>query len=274
MPEPTLAGDSLAVDFPGQRALDGVSLEFHPTSTTAVVGPNGCGKSTLLRALARLLRPAAGTVYLDGKAIAGIPTTEVARRLAILPQNPSAPEGITVAELVEQGRYAHVGPLRMLRRQDHLAIGRALALTDMTAFADRYVSRLSGGERQRVWIAMTLAQDAKVMLLDEPTTFLDIRHQLEVLELVSRLNREEGMTIVMALHDINHAARYSDRLVGLKRGAVVADGPTTELVTPELMRDLFEVDATVTTDSATGRPVCIPRLVATGNARADHGSRP
>lgn len=187
----------------------------------------------------------------------------MARRLAILPQGPVAPEGLTVRELVEQGRFPHVGALRMLRTQDHAAISAALERTGMRAFAQRPLDALSGGERQRAWIALALAQETPILLLDEPTTFLDIDHQLEVLELVRQLNQERGMTVVMVLHDLNQAARYSDRMVVLQRGRIVADGLPVAVLTPALLERVFGVRANIVTDPASGTPVCLPYAVAT-----------
>ncbi|NJO81608.1 MAG: ABC transporter ATP-binding protein, partial [Blastochloris sp.] len=214
-----------------------------------------------VKTLARLLTPSAGTILLDGKAISSLPSADVARQLAILPQGPSAPPGLTVAELVEQGRYPHVGPLRMLKQQDHQAVHDALTLTNMHAFAQRPLDGLSGGERQRAWIALTLAQATPILLLDEPTTFLDIGHQLEVLDLVQQLNRERAMTIVLVLHDLNQAARYSDRMVVLKRGRIVADGAPHNVLTTELLADVFGVRANIVFDPASNTPVCLPYAV-------------
>jgi len=198
-----LEADDLAVGYGARSVLDGLSLGIDRSTVTALIGPNGSGKSTLLRTLARLLVPTAGTVRLDGQELHRLPSREVARRLAVLPQAPSTPASLTVGELVEQGRFPHAGALRMLRRQDHAAVRRALADTGMEAFADRAIDELSGGERQRAWIALALAQDAPILLLDEPTTFLDIGHQLDLLELVRSLNRERGLTVVLVLHDLN-----------------------------------------------------------------------
>ncbi len=246
----------------GERAvLDGLELDIAPGTVTAVVGPNGSGKSTLLKTLARLLRPDAGAVFLDGAEIASLPTAAVARRLAVLPQGPTAPGGLTVGELVEQGRYPHAGPLRMLRMQDHEAIRTALALTDMTTYAARPLDGLSGGERQRAWIALALAQDTPTLLLDEPTTFLDIGHQLEVLDLIRRLNRERGLTIVLVLHDLNQAARYAERLVVLDRGRVVADGAPQDVLTTALLAEVFGVRARILADPESGAPLCLPYAV-------------
>jgi iron complex transport system ATP-binding protein len=258
---PALAARELAVGYPERAVIAGLSLEIFHGRITALVGPNGSGKSTLLKALARLLAPSAGAILLDGKAISKLPSAEVARQLAILPQGPSAPPGLTVAELVEQGRYPHVGPLRMLKQQDHQAVQEALTLTNMHDFAHRPLDGLSGGERQRAWIALTLAQDTPILLLDEPTTFLDIGHQLEVLDLVQRLNRERGMTIILVLHDLNQAARYSDRMVVLKRGQIVADGIPHSVLTSAMLAEVFNVRANIVIDPASNTPVCLPYAI-------------
>ncbi|MBX3013036.1 MAG: ABC transporter ATP-binding protein [Caldilineaceae bacterium] len=258
-----LAADHLHVGYNDRLILSDLALQITAGTITALVGPNGSGKSTLLKTLARLLKPSAGTVWLDGKAIHTMSTTAVARQLGILPQGPSAPAGITVRELVEQGRFPHVGALRMLREQDHSTIAEALALTGMTDFAHRPLADLSGGERQRAWIALTLAQATPVLLLDEPTTFLDIGHQLEVLELVRQLNRARGMTIVLVLHDLNQAARYADRMVVLQKGQIVADGAPATVLTQALLAAVFSVRATIITDPVSGSPVCLPYGPAT-----------
>jgi iron complex transport system ATP-binding protein len=271
---PSLAAEALRVGYNDRVVIDGLALEIVKGTITALVGPNGAGKSTLLKALARLLTPSGGAVYLDGKAISTLPTAAIARELAILPQGPSAPPGLTVRELVEQGRFPHVGALRMLRVQDHTAITAALELTGMTAFDNRPLDGLSGGERQRAWIALTLAQDTPILLLDEPTTFLDIGHQLEVLDLVARLNRERQMTIVLVLHDLNQAARYADRMVALNHGRIVADGPPQAVLTPALLESVFKVRVNIVTDPASGTPVCLPYASVTndeGRTTKDEG---
>jgi iron complex transport system ATP-binding protein len=256
--DPVLRAGQLQVGYRERVVIAGLDLAIYRGGITALVGPNGSGKSTLLKTLARLLVPSAGAVYLNGAAIRGLPTAAVAREVAILPQGPVAPAGLTVGELVEQGRYPHAGPLRMLRRQDHEAIAEALVLTDMTGFADRVLESLSGGERQRAWIALALAQATPVLLLDEPTTFLDIGHQLEVLDLVHRLIAERHMTILLVLHDLNQAARYADRMIVLNNGAVVTDGTPEEVLTPPLLAEVFRVRANVVRDPASGTPVCLP----------------
>lgn len=259
---PALAAEQIGVGYSERAVLHDLSLHIRHGQITALVGPNGSGKSTLLKALARLLQPSKGSILLDGKAIHTLSTTQVARQMAILPQGPTAPHGLTVRELVEQGRYPHVGALRMLKTQDHAAIEMALALTHMNEFAHRALDSLSGGERQRAWIALTLAQDTPILLLDEPTTFLDIGHQLEVLELVQQLNRERSMTIVLVLHDLNQAARYADRMVVLNRGQVRADGTPSAVLTPDLLAEVFGVRANIVADPVTGAPVFLPYAVA------------
>jgi iron complex transport system ATP-binding protein len=257
-----LSAQGLSVGYLERKVVNDLSLSIEKGHIAALVGPNGSGKSTLLKALARLLKPSSGAILLDGKAIHSLSTTQVAQQLAILPQGPDAPHGLTVRELVEQGRYPHVGALRMLREQDHATITQALELTNMTEFAHRPLDGLSGGERQRAWIALTLAQATPLLLLDEPTTFLDIGHQLEVLELVRGLNRERGMTIVLVLHDLNQAARYADRMIVLNKGAVVADGSPQSVLTPDLLASVFNVRVNIVTDPSSGMPVCLPFAVA------------
>lgn len=259
---PLLEAQNISVGYVERRIIDDLSVSLEQGKVTALVGPNGSGKSTLLKSLARLLPVEAGVVYLDGKAIQKLPSQQVARELAILPQNPSAPRGLTVSELVEQGRFPHVGALKMLKHQDHDAVKMALELTNMTAFANRSLDALSGGERQRAWLALTLAQDTKLLLLDEPTTFLDVGYQLEVLELVERLNQERQMTVILVLHDLNQAARYSQRMLVLKQGTIVADGCPEDVMNPELLLEVFKVHVNIVQDPATGQPVCLPYKVA------------
>ena len=211
----------------------------------ALVGPNGSGKSTLLRALGRVLKPRRGTVYLDGRAMREWPTREVARRLALLPQGPTLAADLSVHELVWLGRSPHQGMLGLPSRKDEEAVRSAIEETGITPLTGRRLSELSGGERQRVWVAMALAQQPQVLLLDEPTTFLDLNHQLELLDLIRYLNREHGITVVMVLHDLNQAARYARRVVVLKEGDVYADGTPAEVLTPETLRDVFGVEGQV-----------------------------
>jgi iron complex transport system ATP-binding protein len=253
-----LYAENLSLGYDKNVIVDGLSLGIPAGQITTLVGPNGCGKSTLLRGMARLLVPKAGAVYLDGEQIHRMPTKALATQLGILPQAPVAPEGLTVRELVAQGRYPHQRWFDQWTAKDEDKLAEALALTDLTHYAARPVEALSGGERQRAWIALTLAQDTATLLLDEPTTYLDIGHQLEVLDLVRRLNRERGITIVMVLHDLNQAARFSDQMVALHRGQIVAQGTPHEVVTSELLADVFGVLADVMTDPRTGSPLCLP----------------
>lgn len=256
----------------GAPVATGLTLEIPDERVTAIVGPNACGKSTLLRALSRLLRPRTGRVVLDGQAIHQLPTKEVARRLGLLPQAPAAPDGLTVEDLVARGRFPHQRLLRQWSRADEDAVEDALAATRAAALRHRPVDELSGGQRQRAWIAMALAQQTPIMLLDEPTTFLDLAHQLELLDLVADLNRRHGRTVVMVLHDLNHAARSSHYLIALRDGAVAAQGPPEEVVTPAVVRRVFDVDSRVVADPATGGLVLVPVGPACTDGPADaHG---
>ncbi|OAN36330.1 ABC transporter [Chloroflexus islandicus] len=253
----SLTTKQLTLAYDHSVIINSMDIAIPAGQITALVGPNGCGKSTLLRGLARLLRPRHGVALLDGRSIHHLPTRELAKRLGILPQSPVAPEGLTVRELVAQGRYPHQSWFQQWSTDDETAVQRALELTGMVELAERPVDALSGGQRQRAWIAMTLAQATPVILLDEPTTFLDLAHQVEVLQLLERLNRAEGRTIVMVVHDLNHATRYAHHLIALKAGAVVAAGPPAAIVTPELLRMVFGVEAAVVPDPRTGAPLCI-----------------
>ncbi len=258
---PVLKADALNIGYGSRLVVEGLSLDLLKGGITALVGPNGSGKSTLLKTLARLLAPSTGAVYLNGKSISRMPTSAVAQEIAVLPQGPVAPAGLTVGELVEQGRYPHAGPLRMLRKQDYSAIGQAMKLTGMEDFVHRPLDSLSGGERQRAWIALALAQETPVLLLDEPTTFLDIGHQLEVLELVEQLNRDKGMTIILVVHDLNQAARYASRMVVLNEGRIVSDGPPASVLTADILAEVFGVHAHIIQDPERGTPVCLPYAV-------------
>jgi iron complex transport system ATP-binding protein len=253
-----LAAESLRLAYDDRVVVHDVDLTLVDGSFTAIVGPNGCGKSTLLKALGRLLRPVSGQVVLDGRAIAKTSTRDIARVLGLLPQTPTAPDGLTVADLVARGRHPHQSWLRQWSREDELAVGEALAWTDMSELADRPVEALSGGQRQRAWISMALAQGTDLLLLDEPTTYLDLAHQIDVLELVARLHAERGRTIVVVLHDLNLAARYAQRLVAMRDGALVASGTPAEVLTEQLMADVFELEARVVPDPVAGTPMVVP----------------
>lgn len=254
----SLAAKTLTLGYGGVPIIDGLSLEVLAGKITAIVGANACGKSTLLRGLARLQKPSAGTVLLDGADIHGQPSRAVAQKLGILPQMPQAPAGITVAELVERGRTPHRGPFGRRTRDDDDAVARALRETGTLELAERAVDDLSGGQRQRVWIAMALAQETDVLLLDEPTTYLDLAHQVEVLELLRRLNAERGTTVVMVLHELNLAARYADHLVAMTHGAIVAQGVPSETLDAELVRRVFGLEALVVPDPVSGTPLVVP----------------
>lgn len=259
-PASTLEARGLSVALGGKVIVRDVDLQLQPGRVTALVGQNGSGKSTLLRALARVLPAHAGSVQLDGQDIHALPSREVARRLAYLPQASAASAGMTVRSLVELGRMPHLGRFGFLRGDDHAAVAWALEATELTRYSDRRVDTLSGGERQRAWLAVALAQRARLLLLDEPTTYLDVRHQLDVLALVRDLNRDAGLTVCWVLHDLNAAAAFSDDIVWLREGRVLASGASDELMTPELIRDTFDFEATIVPDPRTGRPVCLPAL--------------
>lgn len=255
---PRLVARDLALGYGDRLIVDGLDLTVPTGVITTVIGPNGCGKSTLLRALARLLRPRRGSVLLDGHAISSMRTRDVARVLGMLPQAPVAPEGLTVADLVARGRHPHQSWLRQWSADDEGEVAVALDRTGITDLADRPVDQLSGGQRQRAWISMALAQGTDVLLLDEPTTYLDLAHSVEVLDLVDRLHAELGRTVVMVLHDLNLAIRYSDHLVVMKEGRIVRAGPPAQVITEELLREVFALDAAVIDDPVSDRPLVVP----------------
>jgi iron complex transport system ATP-binding protein len=253
-----LRAEQVRLGYGDRTIVDGLDLDVVAGTITAVIGPNGCGKSTLLRALGRLLKPTAGQVVLDGKRIDRIPTREIAKVLGLLPQAPSAPEGLTVADLVARGRHPHQAWYRQWSADDEDAVAQALEWTGIADLAERPVDQLSGGQRQRAWISMALAQGTDLLLLDEPTTFLDLAHQVDVLELVRRLHSEAGRTVVMVLHDLNLAARYADRLVAMREGRIVAAGKPAEVITEELLEKVFGLAARVIPDPVAGTPLVVP----------------
>ena len=253
-----LRAESVTVGYGAEPVVRDLSLAIPDGKVTTIIGPNGCGKSTLLRTMARLLSPTSGRVVLDDRPLDAIPTREIATRMALLPQSPVAPEGLLVRDLVGRGRHPHQRWFRQWSPQDEDVVDAALAMTDTLDLRDRPLDQLSGGQRQRAWIAMTLAQDTELMLLDEPTTYLDLAHQVEVLDLVTRLNRERGRTVAMVLHDLNLAARYSDLIVVMKAGVVVEQGSPTDVFTPHLLRAVFGLDADVLPDPRTGLPIVVP----------------
>ncbi|TDD87474.1 ABC transporter ATP-binding protein [Actinomadura darangshiensis] len=252
-----LAARGVAVGYGGRTVIDGLDVEIPSGVITTIIGPNGCGKSTLLRTLSRLLKPASGTVVLDGTDIAKLRTRDVARKLGLLPQAPVAPEGLTVADLVARGRHPHQGWLRQWSSDDAGVVADALAMTGVADLARRPVDTLSGGQRQRVWISMILAQGTDLLLLDEPTTYLDLAYAIDVLDLVDDLH-EAGRTVVMVLHDLNLATRYSDHLVVMRAGSILAQGHPREVVTAELLREAFGLRAEVIDDPVGDRPLIVP----------------
>ncbi len=253
-----LEASALTLGYADTDVVRELDLRVPHGQVTVIVGANACGKSTLLRGLARLLRPRSGSVLLDGSAIHRLPTKQVARTLGLLPQDPVAPEGVTVADLVARGRHPHHGAFRRWTSEDDEAVAEALVLTDTLGLADRVVDELSGGQRQRVWIAMALAQGTDLLLLDEPTTYLDVAHQVEMLDLLADLNQRRGTTIVMVLHDLNLSARYADHLVALHTGRVVAEGTPREVVTEDVVRTVFGLDNRVIDDPVSHTPLVVP----------------
>lgn len=259
MPMPsTLTTQNLTLSYENTAIVRDLSLSIPAGQITALVGANGCGKSTLLKGLARLLKPTNGAVYLDGKSISAQPTKTIAQQLGMLPQSPVAPEGLTVKDLVAQGRYPYQNWVQQWSTQDEQQIQQALEITDLLEMSDRPLDTLSGGQRQRAWIAMTLAQNTEILLLDEPTTFLDLAHQIEILDLLYELNQQQGRTIVMVLHDLNHACRYADYLIAMKAGKVFAAGEPRSLMTETLVREVFDVECRIYPDPVTNTPMCIP----------------
>ena len=252
-----LAARGVTVGYGGRMVIDGLDVAIPPGVVTTIIGPNGCGKSTLLRTLSRLLKPTRGTVVLDGDDIVRLRTRDVAKKLGLLPQAPVAPEGLTVSDLVARGRHPHQSWLRQWSSDDAAVVERALAMTGVSDLADRPVDSLSGGQRQRVWISMTLAQGTDLLLLDEPTTYLDLAHAIDVLDLVDDLH-ESGCTVVMVLHDLNLATRYSDNLVVMREGAILAQGHPRDVITAELLHEAFGLRAKVIDDPVGDRPLIVP----------------
>ncbi|ASN38173.1 Fe(3+)-dicitrate ABC transporter ATP-binding protein [Arthrobacter sp. 7749] len=253
-----LAAETLTLAYDERVISENLSVKIPEGAFTVIVGPNACGKSTLLRAFSRLLKPRTGSVVLDGRTIHSYKAKEVARKLGLLPQTSTAPDGISVADLVARGRYPHQSLIRQWSTSDEAAVVAAMAATNVANLSGRQVDELSGGQRQRVWVAMALAQQTPTLLLDEPTTYLDIAHQIELLELFGRLNRENNQTLVAVLHDLNHACRYATHLIAMKEGKVVAAGDPSEIVTAELVQDVFGLPCMIIQDPLTGTPLVIP----------------
>jgi iron complex transport system ATP-binding protein len=274
-----LNAKDLTLAYDNRRVVEDLTVELPEGRVTVIVGANACGKSTLLRGLARLLKPAAGTVLLDGKDIHSLSTRAVAKTLGLLPQTPVAPDGIAVVDLVGRGRYPHQGWFRQWNTDDDAAVASAMRVTDTLELADRNVDELSGGQRQRVWIAMALAQQTDILLLDEPTTFLDVAHQVEVLDLITDLNRSAGTTVAIVLHDLNLAARYADHLIAMKGGRIVAEGPPSDVVTEETVAEVFGLESRVIPDPVSGTPMVVPlgrhhaapRSVTAAKTTPEHG---
>jgi len=254
-----LLAEHLSVGYHDRRVITDLDLAVPPGAITAIVGANACGKSTLLKSMSRLLAPHGGQVLLDGKAVHRMPAKELARTLGLLPQSPIAPEGITVSDLVGRGRHPHQRLLARWSASDDEAVAEALEATGTVELAERPVDELSGGQRQRVWLAMSLAQRTDVLLLDEPTTFLDVSHQVEVLDLLTDLNTARGTTIVMVLHDLNLAARYADHLIAIAGGTVHSAGTPAEVLTAEMVTDVFGLTSEIITDPISGKPLMLPR---------------
>jgi len=258
MTAPRLHADGVTLGYDQRVVSRGLSADIPDGSFTVIVGPNACGKSTLLRSFSRLLKPSAGAVVLDGKAIDRYKPKEVARAIGLLPQTSVAPEGITVADLVSRGRYPHQNLIRQWSAADEHALWAAMVATNVESLATRQLDELSGGQRQRVWVAMALAQETPILLLDEPTTYLDIAHQIDLLDLFAHLHRE-GNTIVAVLHDLNHAARYASHLIVMKDGEVITTGAPADVVTAELVEDVFGLSCLVIDDPVSKTPLVIPK---------------
>jgi iron complex transport system ATP-binding protein len=257
-PSHQLATQQLTLAYDSAPIIRNLNLAIPTGKTTVLVGANGCGKSTLLRGLARLLKPKSGMVYLNGKAISQLKAKTVAEKMGILPQSPVAPEGLTVRDLVAMGRYPYQNWLQQWSKEDEQQVAEALEITTMTELADRALDSLSGGQRQRAWIAMVLAQDTDILLLDEPTTFLDLSHQVELLDLLDELQEIKGKTIVMILHDLNLSCRYADYLVAIQQGKVYATGTPEQVMTEEMVRDVFNLECRIVRDPLADTPMCIP----------------
>lgn len=252
--------ENLSVGYKGTSIIKNVSLEIAPAKVTTLVGANGCGKSTLLKAMARILKPTQGIVKLNGENVHTSPTKEVAKQMALLPQAPIAPEGLKVKELVAQGRFVHQSLLRAWSSDDSRALAQAMKDTNITEFADRPLLSLSGGQRQRCWLAMVLAQETEIILLDEPTTFLDLKVQVDVMSLLTKIARTKGRTLLVVLHELNVAAGFSDNMVMMREGQIVCQGEPSKIMTPENIRKVFDLEASIMFEPKHKRPICVPEI--------------
>tara|TARA_B100001113_G_scaffold20984_1_gene15494 strand:- start:2363 stop:3172 length:810 start_codon:yes stop_codon:yes gene_type:complete len=260
-PSISFTGEDLHISYGGPKIIEGLNVVIPNGEVSAIIGPNGCGKSTLLKALSRILIPDKGSVLLDGTDIRNLPTREVARKLGILTQNHREPEAVLVSDLVRRGRYPHQGIFDQWSIEDQNSVERALEITGLSEYKEKAVDELSGGQKQRAWIAMILAQDSNLMLLDEPTTHLDMAHQIEILEMLVELSLDEGRTIVLVLHDINMASRYCTNLIGMKDGKILTTGKPAKVVTAEMVESIFGLKALIIEDPITSSPLCIPEPI-------------
>ncbi|MDR1970607.1 MAG: ABC transporter ATP-binding protein [Treponema sp.] len=249
--------ENLSLGYGGKPVIQELNVSIPKGAVTVIIGANGCGKSTLVKGIARILKPEGGTIRLDGRDVHAVPSREIARHMAVLPQSPRAPEGMTVEELAAYGRFPHKRGFGALGKEDFEIIRESLRIAGIESYHDRPLADLSGGQRQRAWIAMTLCQKTEFMLLDEPTTYLDMAHQMEVLTLLAALNRQEGRTVVMVLHELNNASRFADHILAMKDGAILAEGPPENVVTRENLRDIYRIDAELVRDGKTGKPICL-----------------
>lgn len=249
----------LTAGYGQKKIIEDVSLELQSNKISVIIGANACGKSTLLKTMARLIKPERGEITLDGRPISKIPPKKLAQVVGLLPQSPVVPEGISVADLVGRGRFPHQPLLGGWTKEDYKAVAEALEIMGITDLANRSIDELSGGQRQRVWIAMALAQQTDILFLDEPTTYLDITYQVEILDMLTDLNRKYGTTIVMVLHDINLSARYAEYIYAVKNGVIVSEGKPSSVITQELIKEIFDMDCTVISDPVSATPFVIPR---------------
>ncbi|SDM17644.1 ABC transporter ATP-binding protein [Sediminibacillus halophilus] len=257
-PKHIFQAEKVVAGYDDKTVIQEISLEIPSNKINVIIGANACGKSTLLKTLARLIKPISGKITLDGKAISKVPPKQLARIVGLLPQSPIVPEGISVADLVGRGRFPHQALFGGWTKKDYEAVAEAMEIMNITELANQHIDELSGGQRQRVWIAMALAQQTDILFLDEPTTFLDITYQVEILDLLTDLNRRHGTTIVMVLHDINLSARYADHIFALNKGKLVADGTPSRVITSNLIKDIFGLDCTVIKDPISGSPFVVP----------------